>query len=653
MDKKETDLLFSSLLNFAGSDTPNDAEHVTATGLSLYVIKKYLLEGKDPREFLEGIADQTGQEAETMDGSAKDAARLLAANVSQMYKMRDKMDEIAEGVNKLSDEDAAACCERFLAAFQDAEPEPSAPVSAAEWVRQQQAAMSDFLGRLDEYTKGDAPGVKRAATLLGGTIQHFQNVGDNIAPSTYAMSNAAANDAFLYGALGEHPEQAATVADVCKGVITRVSRAAAFNVSGRIWVIAQMTPKKIKANRKIATCLQSMMKGAYQPEIMLQTVLDALPRTLAYMREHEPKRAAELEAYARNEIQAAFLLIRKYVDTFGENPLGEKSAPAILQTLPIMKRVDGTDKLTQAVFGGHVSTDVLQVAMEPAGSPKEVTSAICLLNYEGFTLPNGQPLVLNPFLYEVYNAVCSIRAAGNRYTTYNMIYKVMTGKTGRGKSKAVNLKPEKKEEIRKALQILRVGVSVDIHEEVDAGYIKDENLKGTRFERLKDKKKRPAYLDDVLLDTRVIGNVNIDGRVMDECIEIKDEPILYTYSKARNQISKYPLEVLDAPIRNSADNMAVRGILIRWILMGDKKKDFYKLAYDTIFEAVGIDPADKSSGTNKRRTQIRKTIDECLMYWKKIDFIRSYTVNRRGAKYISITVTTPEQVEQRKQLKRH
>ena len=77
MDKKETDLLFSSLLNFAGSDTPNDAEHVTATGLSLYVIKKYLLEGKDPREFLEGIADQTGQEAETMDGSANDAADLL------------------------------------------------------------------------------------------------------------------------------------------------------------------------------------------------------------------------------------------------------------------------------------------------------------------------------------------------------------------------------------------------------------------------------------------------------------------------------------------------------------------------------------------------------------------------------------------------
>ena len=210
----------------------------------------------------------------------------------------------------------------------------------------------------------------------------------------------------------------------------------------------------------------------------------------------------------------------------------------------------------------------------------------------------------------------------------NMIYKVMTGKTGRGTSKAVNLKPETKEAIRKALEILRVGVSTDIHEEVDEGFIKDEKLDGTRFEKLKNKKKRPSYIADVLLDTKVVENVNLDGHLIDDCVYIKDEPILYSYSKMRGQVSTYPLEVLDAPIRNTVDNIAVRGILMRWILMGGKKKDFYKLTYDKIFEAVGIDPADKSSGTNKRRTQIRKTIDDCLIYWKKLDFIRGYTVNR-------------------------
>lgn len=531
-------------------------------------------------------------------------------------------------------------------------PEAETVKKAAEQIKSDRAVYDGIAKRFIETVNGNCGRDEKKAVMLKLMGEALQHVADNMDKSIHQMSNAEENDIFLFDALTVHPENAAAAADISKAVLTRAARTAALYLTSCITAAVGMEPAPAKPTAEIGKSLQAILSCIYNPEDTTKDVLDTLPKTLEYLREHAPELAADLEAHARREVKAAFSSLTEYVENYGREPVGGKAEPAaILQTLPTMKRVDGTDKLTQAVFGGKVSTDLRQVAMEPAGSPKEVTSAICLLNYDGFTLPNGQPLVLNPFLYEVYNAVCSIRAAGNRYTTYNMIYKVMTGKTGRGKSKEVALSSTKKESIRKALQILRVGVSVDIHEEVDAGYIKDEKLKGTRFEKLKDKKKRPAYLDDVLLDTRVIGNVNIDGHMMDEVIEIKDEPILYSYSKMRGQVSTYPLEVLNAPIRNTADNMAVRGILIRWILMGDKKKDFYKLNYEKIFEAVGISAADKSSGTNKRRTQIRKCVDDCLIYWKKIDFIRDYTVNRRGAKYVSITVTTPEQIEQRKQIK--
>ena len=460
---------------------------------------------------------------------------------------------------------------------------------------------------------------------------------------TIAMSTETRDgDAFLYRNLQEDPSSVAVVEGMTKGLVTRAARAAAVPIASGISMSEAMLPPEVK-REELKERLEEMTKAA-PPETVAALILEAIPQTFEDFKEHAPERAAALETYAREEAVKAFAPLVEYVARIAE-PV-EEEAPAALQTVPILKRIDGTDKLTQAIFAGKVGRNYVNVAMETAGSAKEVTSAICLLDYDGFTLPNGQPLVLTPFLYEVYNAICSIRAAGNRFTTYNMIYKVMTGKTGRGKSKEVRLNAEKKEQLRKALQILRVGVSTDIHEEVDAGYIKDEKLKGTRFEKLKNAKKRPTYIDDVLLDTRVIGNVEIDGHMMDEVIEIKDEPILYSYSKMRGQVSTYPLEVLNAPIRNTADNMAVRGILIRWILMGDKKKDFYKLNYEKIFEAVGISAADKSSGTNKRRTQIRKCVDDCLIYWKKIKFIHNYEVTRRGMKYLSISVTTPEQIEE-------
>lgn len=514
---------------------------------------------------------------------------------------------------------------------------------------QEQAAESleeakDALQVLEEFggrDKADRADVERQMLKQARKV-----LIDNTRLTVSTSTETKDGDAFLYRNLQEDPSSVAVVEGMMKGLITRAARAAAIPLAGYVSMGGQLLPRftdKDKRKKQAATLKD--MTAAVDAETVAAMILEAIPQTFGYFKEHAPERAATLEEYARQEAKAAFASIIEYVEAVNAEPV-EEEAPAALQTVPILKRIDGTDKLTQAIFAGKVGRNYVNVAMETAGSAKEVTSAICLLDYDGFTLPNGQPLVLTPFLYEVYNAVCSIRAAGNRFTTYNMIYKVMTGKTGRGKSKEVRLNAEKKEQLRKALQILRVGVSTDIHEEVDAGYIKGEKLKGTRFEKLKNAKKRPAYIDDVLLDTRVIGNVEIDGHMMDEVIEIKDEPILYSYSKMRGQVSTYPLEVLNAPIRNTADNMAVRGILIRWILMGDKKKDFYKLNYEKIFEAVGISAADKSSGTNKRRTQIRKCVDDCLIYWKKIKFIHNYEVTRRGMKYLSISVTTPEQIEE-------
>ena len=513
---------------------------------------------------------------------------------------------------------------------------------------QEQAAESleeakDALQVLEEF--GERDKADRADVERQMLKQARKVLIDNTRLTVSTSTETKDGDAFLYRNLQEDPSSVAVVEGMMKGLITRAARAAAIPLAGYVSMGGQLLPRftdKDKRKKQAATLKD--MTAAVDAETVAAMILEAIPQTFGYFKEHAPERAAALETYAREEAVKAFAPLVEYVARIAE-PV-EEEAPAALQTVPILKRIDGTDKLTQAIFAGKVGRNYVNVAMETAGSAKEVTSAICLLDYNGFTLPNGQPLVLTPFLYEVYNAVCSIRAAGNRFTTYNMIYKVMTGKTGRGKSKEVRLNAEKKEQLRKALQILRVGVSTDIHEEVDAGYIKGEKLKGTRFEKLKNAKKRPAYIDDVLLDTRVIGNVEIDGHMMDEVIEIKDEPILYSYSKMRGQVSTYPLEVLNAPIRNTADNMAVRGILIRWILMGDKKKDFYKLNYEKIFEAVGISAADKSSGTNKRRTQIRKCVDDCLIYWKKIKFIHNYEVTRRGMKYLSISVTTPEQIEE-------
>lgn len=116
-------------------------------------------------------------------------------------------------------------------------------------------------------------------------------------------------------------------------------------------------------------------------------------------------------------------------------------------------------------------------------------------------------------------------------------------------------------------------------------------------------------------------------------------PILYRYSKQVGQLATIDRKLLDVPVNNTESNIILKNYLLERIdtmKKADKAKGkimTHNIAFETLYSLTGT-----NAGNGTQTSRIRKAVSVMLDTWKKEDYIKGYTVNKRKQEIISVTI---------------
>jgi hypothetical protein len=226
------------------------------------------------------------------------------------------------------------------------------------------------------------------------------------------------------------------------------------------------------------------------------------------------------------------------------------------------------------------------------------------------------PQKLDPFDREVFNGVCTLWESGQRKFTTNHVYEALTGKTTTDKKKLEKIDAS----ILKLMTTLH-SINWSIHAKMNR--LPDENQEINRIYRTKN--------TNVLYLSQDITRWN---NYIVTSYELLQEPPMLTYAKAVKQISVNNIALLDVPLNNSRDNIVLRGYLLRWIdrVKNKRSKVSNSLTYEKIFEDCYI------TGDRSRKKKKRDDITKMLDFWKEKNFIKNYSINKKGNAPYSISI---------------
>lgn len=161
---------------------------------------------------------------------------------------------------------------------------------------QEQAAESleeakDALQVLEEF--GERDKADRADVERQMLKQARKVLIDNTRLTVSTSTETKDGDAFLYRNLQEDPSSVAVVEGMMKGLITRAARAAAIPLAGYVSMGGQLLPRftdKDKRKKQAATLKD--MTAAVDAETVAAMILEAIPQTFGYFKEHAPRMSA-------------------------------------------------------------------------------------------------------------------------------------------------------------------------------------------------------------------------------------------------------------------------------------------------------------------------------------------------------------------------
>lgn len=313
------------------------------------------------------------------------------------------------------------------------------------------------------------------------------------------------------------------------------------------------------------------------------------------------------------------------------------------RTAAVKTRKDAADNVAKTVFGlGETiikrnSRNPAPVTVKkPTKKYHGVTTGVRILDIgKDARLSNGEPIILDPVHFEVFNALCSTWKKGNEYTSLSNLYKTMTGQIRdrtqyRGTQKEASLTPERRADLkRRLIDMALTWIEIDVSEE------------NAHFKGLTEEDKKLTY-SGPLIKVEMLEEADLNGNVTADVIHINGLPRLYTHAERLKQIASYSIDMLNVPIRNTDDVIALKGILLRVInIKGSSGKAFHEIGFDKLYDYMCVDPNDKSTATKKRRVRIRDNAKICLDFWKEKKYITSYNFVKEGNVFKKIVIRTP------------
>ena len=221
---------------------------------------------------------------------------------------------------------------------------------------------------------------------------------------------------------------------------------------------------------------------------------------------------------------------------------------------------------------------------------------------------------LNPFDREVHDVICTLYDYGHMEISPGMIYRILSG----NKKKGNIMNKEMREMIlNSVLKMMGTIITINAKAEVDAGYLTTQNK--TKFEGIYREAIIPAKTYEF----------SINGHLVKDGILLLDTPPIFHYAaknRAKAQISRVCSEILNTPLRNTPENIKLRGYFIRMIEALTNPNNHFNnpdVLYETLEKYLQITAPNKNA-LRVKKSQLRSKVKKLLDYWVKIGYILSY-----------------------------
>jgi hypothetical protein len=270
-------------------------------------------------------------------------------------------------------------------------------------------------------------------------------------------------------------------------------------------------------------------------------------------------------------------------------------------------RVSPIDKLSRALLNGELETGTIYPVNVGKRAKKKVQTflTIDIENMENVTVGT-----LSKFDREVHDAVISLMDAGNRIVTPGMIYKTMVGDSG------ARISPDYHKAIMESVHrgMVRM-VTIDASNECHAHGLKVKN---------------PIFRGQLLPMKTIEAVVNGEKTA---CLEILGTPILYDYARAKNQIARVDIKMLDSPVKKTREVIVLQGYLVQRIMAMKSERLSNIIKYETIYSHM-----EAGGSTKVKRQRTRSYVKEIMEYWTQNHFIKGFEELKHGNRLHGVRV---------------
>ena len=292
-----------------------------------------------------------------------------------------------------------------------------------------------------------------------------------------------------------------------------------------------------------------------------------------------------------------------------------------VQIYPAYERVEINDKFTKIIFRRDYTDGKEYKLLEKKSSKVNGKSKSRIITkYSVSSNTNESSVALDEFDRAVLAAIISEQKIGNLYTTINIIFRNLIGKVGKS---ADGIKPHKNQRAAIINSIKKLmGKIIDFKNLAETlaelGYVDSET---------DVKLKSSSILPAVLLDCTVNGKFVEDVLYFD-----RESPLLYIADK-KNQIIRYPANLLDVPNQNNTPLIiALKSYIMRRICEIKLHKNLTPtITFDDVFKRCGIADANQ-----RKKFYARDVILKLFAHLKDRNFINSFIKIKQGVTIHSV-----------------
>ena len=231
---------------------------------------------------------------------------------------------------------------------------------------------------------------------------------------------------------------------------------------------------------------------------------------------------------------------------------------------------------------------------------------------------------------DVLGVIISEQLFGNRYTTVNIIHRALIGKPGQGDE---SIKPSKDQRNAIVNSVSKLMGTV-----VDFSGVND-SLKAMKYT---DKDGNEIIFKAENLLSAGILDAKVNGQHVDDVIYFKDTCPLFDIANLKDQVIRYPHELLNVPNQNNTPLViSLKKYVMRRIceIKLHSKQLTPTITFDDVFQKCKLNSADK-----KKRQRARDVIIKLFEHLKSQNFISDFDIKKDGGKFTKISFTFESKV---------